>query len=235
MNLFQTLTSFLFLTLSISQVETANDQTRDYFVFLTTGKSTQGIAADVIQQKQVAHLDNFGRLAKLGSLTAAGPCADPNKKTRGIVVVHANSVNDAESKFAPDPYVSQGFMKAELNQYKTIAGKFQLILEVTSMEQSVIVILSRGSKWTEKKPQDESTASKLADFAKKQFNEGKLGFAAQFNGESNIESERIAVMIFRGKEIDPVKRALEGIDLVREELVGFQAFPQYLAKGTLAE
>ena len=107
MNLFQTLTSFLFLTLTISQVETANDQTRDYFVFLTTGKSTQGIAADVIQQQQVAHLDNFGRLAKLGSLTVAGPCVDPNKSTRGIVVVHANSVNDAESKFATDPYVSE--------------------------------------------------------------------------------------------------------------------------------
>lgn len=42
-------------------------------------------------------------------------------------------------------------------------------------------------------------------------------------------------MIFRGKEIDSVKGALEGIDLVREELVGFQTFPQYLAKGALAE
>lgn len=213
----------------------AADQARDYFVFLTTGKSTQGIASDIIQQKQAAHLNNFGRLGKLGSLTIAGPCADPNKKIRGIVVVHGNSIADAESKFAPDPYVSEGFMKAELHQYEALAGKLQLILEVTSMEQSVIVILSRGPKWTEKKPQDELIASNLADFAKKQFNERRLGFAAQFNGQSNIDSERIAVMIFRGKEIDSVKGALEAIDLVREELVSFQAFPQYLAKGALTE
>ena len=235
MNCFQSLTKAFFLTLCLSHAATASDEIRDYFVFLTTGKSTQGIGADAIQQKQAAHLDNFGRLAKLGSLTAAGPCADPDKKTRGIVVIHANSINDAESKFAPDPYVSEGFMKAELHPFKTIAGKLQLILEVTSMEQSVIVILSRGPKWTEKKPQAESIESKLVDFAKKQFNEGKLGFAAQFNGQSNNESERIAVMIFRGKEIDSVKATLESMDLVHGELVNFQAFPQYMAKGALAE
>ena len=126
----------------------AGEVERDYFVFLTTGKTTQGVAPEEIQKKQAAHLDNFGRLAKLGSLTAAGPCSDPDKVTRGIVVINADSIAEAEAMFAPDPYVSEGFMKAELNGYKTIAGKLQLVTEVTSMEQSVLVILTQGDKWS---------------------------------------------------------------------------------------
>ena len=201
-------------------------------MFLTTGKSTQGIAAEIVQQKQAAHLENFGRLAKLESLTVAGPCVDPNKKIRGIVVIQADSIADAESKFGPDPYVSEGFMKAELHQYQTIAGKLHLVTEVISMEESVIAIVNRGPKWTETS-QDASIASKYALFAKKQFDDGKLGFAAQFSGKSNNESGRVAVMIFRGNDLALVKKLLEANELVRDEMVTFQAFPQYMAKGAI--
>ena len=47
-------------------------------------------------------MTNYCRLAKLGSLTIAGPCADPDKVTRGIVVIHADSIPDAEAMFGPD-------------------------------------------------------------------------------------------------------------------------------------
>ena len=233
MTCFQFFVSLAIVALSHVHTATAADEAKDYFVFLTTGKTTQGIATEIIQQKQASHLENFGRLAKLGSLTAAGPCADPDKKTRGIVVIHADSVADAESKFGPDPYVSEGFMKAELHQYEVIAGKLHLITEVTSMEESVIVILSR--KPVVKQPTEELIASNLSILAKKQFEEGKLRFAAQFRKQSNNDSGRIAVMIFRGKEIAAVRKTLEANDLVRDELVTFQAFPQYLAKGALGE
>ena len=232
MQIYLTLASLFLLALVPANPAIAADENRDYFVFLTTSKSTQGIAAEVIAQKQASHLENFGRLAKLGSLTAAGPCADPDKKTRGIVVVHADSVADAESKFGPDPYVSEGFMKAELHQFQTVVGELKLVTEVISMEESVIVIASRGKNWTDKS-QDESIVSDYSGFAKKQFDEGKLGFAAQFTGKSNNDSNRVAVMIFRGKVVAGTKKVLEANKLVRDEKVTFQAFPQYLAKGAI--
>ena len=229
---FQTIAAMIVVALAPMHIAFAGDENRDYFVFLTTGKSTEGISPEVVKQKQAAHLENFGRLAKIDSLTIAGPCADPNKKTRGIVVVHADSIADAESKFLPDPYVSEGFMKAELHQFKTIVGKLRLITEDFTMEESVIAIVSRGPKWTEKS-QDQSVASSYAAFAKKQFDEGKLGFAAQFPGKSNNESGRVAVMIFRGKDLASVTKTLEEHELVRDKMVTFQAFPQYMAKGAV--
>lgn len=206
---------------------------RDYFVFLTTGKTTQGVAPEEIQKKQAAHLENFGRLAKLGSLTAAGPCSDPDKLTRGIVVINADSIAEAEAMFGPDPYVSEGFMKAELNGYKTVVGKLQLVTEVTSMEQSVLVILTQGDKWSAEPSVVKSVDEQLVKLAKEQFEAKKIGFAGLLNGKSNNTSKRVAVMLFRGKELEPVKAILESQALVQDGVVRFKAFPQYLAKGAL--
>ena len=82
MRSYRTLATLIVLSLAQLEIGSALGENRDYFVFLTTGKSTQGIAAEVVQQKQNAHLENFGRLAKLGSLTTAGPCADPPARRR---------------------------------------------------------------------------------------------------------------------------------------------------------
>lgn len=235
MTLYCRLALFAMTALQIVPTCNAQDEKRDFFVFLTTGKPTQGIAAEEIQKKQAAHLENFGRLAKLGSLTTAGPCADPDKVTRGIVVIHADSIPDAEAMFGPDPYVSEGFMKAELNGFQTVAGKLQLVSEVTSMEQSVIVIISQGNKWPSHPSLVKTIGPKLTALAKEQFDAKKLAFAGLFNTKSNNASKRVAVMIFYGKDLDSVKSILESHELLREEWVRFQAFPQYLAKGALVD
>ena len=222
----------VFLAFLHLHVAFATDETRDYFVFLTTGKSTEGVEPESIKQKQAAHIENFGRLAKLDSLTVAGPCSDPNKKIRGIVVVHADSIADAESKFTPDPYVSEGFMKLELHQFKSVAGKLRLITENFTMEESVIAIASRGPKWIEPS-QDASVETSYARFVKQQFEAGKLGFAAQFSGKANNKSGRVAVMIFRGNDLESVKKILDSNELVRDGMVMIEAFPQYMAKGAV--
>ena len=49
-----------------SQVFAAPDEKLDYFVFLVTGKPTQGAAKEDIEKMQASHLENFGRLAKIG-------------------------------------------------------------------------------------------------------------------------------------------------------------------------
>jgi len=205
----------------------------DYFVFLTTGKSSEGIAKEVIQQKQVAHIDNFKRLAKLGMLSAAGPCADPKKHTRGIVVIKAESLEDASSKFEPDPYVTEGFLNAELNPYRVVAGKLQLVLDEVPLEESTIVVLSQGPAW-ENASADASVES-IKQFASTHFGTGKLGFAAIFHGKTNDQAKRVAVMLFRGKVVTDVSALLQDSAFVSDKSVTFEAFPQYMAQGTIAK
>lgn len=213
----------------------SNEANKDYFVFLTTGKTTEGVAPEEIQKKQAAHLENFGRLAKLGLLTTAGPCSDPDKVTRGIVVINAESIANAETHFGPDPYVSEGYMKAELHGYQTVAGKLALVSEVTSMEQSILVILSQGKQWPTEPLQVKSMEAKLTAMAKEQFEGKKLGFAGLFNEQTNNTSKRVAVMLFRGKELEPVQSILASHELIKNGSVEFKAFKQFMAKGALPD
>jgi len=235
MNKSHWLALIVIVTVSCLTSSKASDGKKDYFVFLTTGKSTAGVAPEDIQKKQAAHLENFGRLAKLGSLTAAGPCSDPGKVTRGIVVINAESIADAETLFGPDPYVSEGYMKTELHGYQTVAGKLELVSEVTSMEQSVIVILSQADKWPTEPLQVKSLEAKLTAMAKELFEAKKLGFAGLFNSQSNNSSKRVAVMLFRGKELEPIQSILESQELVKNGMVQFTAFKQYMAKGAIPD
>lgn len=205
----------------------------DYFVFLTTGKSTQGVAKEEIQKKQAAHLENFGRQAKLGNLTAAGPCSDPSKVTRGIVVVHANTIAEAEKLFEQDPYVTEGFMIAEMHQYRTIFGQLKLDLESNALGTYVIAIAKRGKKWPSENGQSTSVSAKLERELKANLADKNLGFAALFSDQSNNKSSRVAVMIFKTQDIESVKKSVGSISLFAEELLEFDAFPQYLAKNAL--
>ncbi|MDX1925350.1 MAG: hypothetical protein SFV81_02455 [Pirellulaceae bacterium] len=219
--------------LACSQVFAAADEKLDYFVFLVTGKSTQGTAQEDIQKMQAAHLENFGRLAKINELSAAGPCADPDKKVRGIVVIHANSIADAESKFSPDPYVSEGFMKTEIHQYQKVAGKFVIPADATQLEKSVIVIVSSDEKWPTDDAQQQSVRDKLSSFAKEQFKAGKIGFAGVFNQKANNQSPRVAVMIFRGEDIEAVSKLMGDLQPVKDKVMRVQVFAQYLVKDAM--
>ncbi len=167
------LTASLVATLLCCEVFAVQNQKLDYFVFLVTGKAAQGTPKEEIQKMQSAHLGNFERLAKLGELVAAGPCVDPEKTVRGIVVINGQSMADAESKFSQDPYVTEGFMKTEIHQYRSVVGRFVIPDDITKLEQSVIVILSQSERWPSDEAEQKKLRGTLESFAKAQHAAGK--------------------------------------------------------------
>jgi uncharacterized protein YciI len=223
----------LFAILASNQPFAAADEKLDYFVFLVTGKPTAGTAQEDIQKMQAAHLANFTRLAKINELTAAGPCADPAKSVRGIVVINANSLKDAESKFSSDPYVSEGFMKTEIHQYQNVAGKFVIPADASQLEKSLIVILSRDEKWPSDVAKQQAVAKSLSEFAKGQYKAGKVGFAALFGDKANNQTPRVSVMIFRGENLEDVSKTVAELDAVKDKSVRVEVFPQYLVKDAM--
>jgi uncharacterized protein YciI len=215
------------------QLSAAADEKLDYFVFLVTGKPTQGTPQEEIQKMQAAHLENFGRLAKIGELSAAGPCADPEKTVRGIVVINAKSMADAESKFGPDPYVGEGFMKAEIHQYRNIAGKFVIPADTSKLEKYVIAIVSQDEKWPMDVAKQQSVRDRLRAFAKEQHSAGKMGFAALFGEQTNSKSPRVAVMIFRGEDLEATGKLIGELESVKNKSLRAQVFAQYLVKDAM--
>ena len=225
--------SLTFAAIACCPVFVLADEKLDYFVFLVTGKPTQGTAQEEIQKMQADHMENFGRLAKVGELSAAGPCADPEKIVRGIVVINATSIKDAESKFEPDPYVGQGFMKTEIHQYRPVAGKFVIPADASKLAKNVIVIVSQDEKWPTDLATQQGVRNNLGAFAKEQYTAGKLGFAGLFGEQSNNKSPRIAVMIFRGEDLESIQKLIGEQEAVKEKLVRVQVFAQYLVKDSM--
>lgn len=225
--------ALIVIAITCPQVFAAANEKLDYFVFLVTGKSTQGTAAEEVQKMQAAHLENFGRLAKVGDLSAAGPCADPEKIVRGIVVIKATSLADAESKFESDPYVGQGFMKTEIHQYRAVAGKLVIPAETSKMEKSFIVIVSQGEKWPAEVARQQAMRNELEEFSTKQHAAKKLGFAAIFGEQANTKSPRLAVLIFRGDDLEVVEKLIGEQAAVKDKVVRFQVFAQYLVKDAM--
>lgn len=223
-----------FVISACSNLFACADEKLDYFVFLVTGKPTQGVAQEEIQKMQAAHLENFRRLAKINELSAAGPCADPEKSIRGIVVINGNSISDAESKFGPDPYVSQGFMKTEIHQYRDSVGKFVIPDDATKMDQHVIAIISQDEKWPSNSADQQSVRSQLTSFAKERHATGELGFAALLGDQTNNKAPRMAVMIFRGSDLNKVTKSIVDLDSVKNKSLRVQVFAQYLVKDALA-
>ena len=210
----------------------------DFFVFLTTGKPTDGTPKEEIEKMQMDHLANFTRLAGIGELSAAGPCVDPAKTIRGIVVIQAKSIADAESKFNPDPFVTRGFMKAEMHQFGTIVGKLVIPADITKLDKYTIVIANQGEKWPAQADAVQHVNERLKAIASEQYASKKLGFAALFpqsttHVSKNTPANRVAVMIFRGDDTAAVEKIVTDSGLTRDKAIEFQVFPQYLVKDAM--
>ena len=85
-----------------------------FFVFLVTGKSAEGYSAQDIEKMQAAHLANFGQLYDRGLLKLVGPCRDPEKVKRGIVLLDVSDRSKLEDCFHGDPYVQSGLMRIQV-------------------------------------------------------------------------------------------------------------------------
>lgn len=93
-------------------------------VFLKKGPNrlTDSLARVKLQK---AHLENSGRLAKMGKLILAGPFMD-NQEIRGIYLFAVSSVEEAKELTQTDPAVKAGSLIMELHPWYGSAALMEL-------------------------------------------------------------------------------------------------------------
>ncbi|WP_047451529.1 YciI family protein [Alistipes sp. ZOR0009] len=93
-------------------------------VFLKKGPNrlTDSLARVKLQK---AHLENIGRLAKMGKLILAGPFMD-NQEIRGIYLFAVSSVEEAKELTQTDPAVKAGSLIMELHPWYGSAALMEL-------------------------------------------------------------------------------------------------------------
>jgi uncharacterized protein YciI len=117
---------------------------RVLLMFFTTGaKSAASVPKEELERLQQAHIANLERLYKEGTTPLAGPCADPGKRRRGIVLLNTDRAGDIPALFRPDPYVSGGFMGTEAHRVEPLALEVGREPAKSIVELSIAIIEER--------------------------------------------------------------------------------------------
>ena len=96
------------------------DRTIYYIYLLKKGPTWSPEETPEIDALQEAHLANLQRLGEMGRLVINGPLLDPfatSGEIRGIGVLKANSLAEAEELISTDPMVKVGRLLFELHAW----------------------------------------------------------------------------------------------------------------------
>lgn len=90
-----------------------------FFVMLKKGSRRDEVKdTAIINQLQRGHMANIGRLAKEGKLLVAGPFGD-NGDWRGIFILDAATMEEAEALVKTDPAIAAGRLDYEIHPWWT--------------------------------------------------------------------------------------------------------------------
>jgi len=86
------------------------------FVILKTGKN-QTLSKLKRDSLFTGHLKNIQRLAHIGKLVVAGPFTGNNKTYRGIFILNAATIDEANELLQSDPAIKEMLLEAELYKW----------------------------------------------------------------------------------------------------------------------
>ena len=101
------------------------DRTVYYVYLLSKGPNWSGEPSPELDALQAAHLGNIRRLTEEGKLVLNGPLLDAFQlggRLRGIGVLKAASMAEAEQWIGTDPMVQAGHLAVELHAWMVPAG-----------------------------------------------------------------------------------------------------------------
>lgn len=200
-----------------------------YFVFLVTGKNPPKASPEDIQKYQTAHIDNFKRLFGEKKLMTAGPCADPEKTKRGIVVLAVKSEKEISECFKPDPYVSMGFMEVKAMKMTVHFGQINTNnIDPNGIEENRIVVFSAGAVVADSTGV-RAARQKHLDHIRNAGAKAGLAFYASLGDSADLR----AVALFKGKDDEKISAWIKKDPLVKNGTLKAVKFPQWLGKGVL--
>ena len=222
-----TLIASLLLALALFGAPRA-EGTKLWWIFLETGKPTPP-DKEAVQKMQLAHLANFQRLHGEGVLLSAGPIADPSGKKRGIVLLTAPSHDAMAKLFAPDPYVSNGHMRANAVPCVARIPLESRAVEPDSIEEVRIVLVHQTDAFR-KLPAERRDATAAG------FEREVHAFAreAEIGSWYLLEAGDIwQVLHSRSLDSDSLTARFLSTTAGREGLIAIDVWPQWIAKGAV--
>jgi uncharacterized protein len=225
--------SMLALALSnFAQAQPPSNASKYFFVFLTRPSTAPQLSKEAGEKLQEEHMANIRKLHAEHKLVMAGPFTD-DTALRGIFVLQADSLAQAQEWANSDPAIKAGRLAAEVHgpwliqpgAIHEISGTDQ------GMEQYTLALMKRGEKWDPNAPGFMDVMKQHPAFVKQMTEQGKMAIAGPF--PFTDPGELRGVTIFRVGTEESTKLAQDD-PTVKAGLLKPEIHPWITGKGVLA-
>ena len=202
-----------------------------FFVLLNRPANAPQLSKEAGEKLQEEHMANIRKMAAEHKLVIAGPFLD-DTALRGIFVLRAESVAQAQAWADSDPAVTAGRLAPEVHGPWLIdASAIHDPAEPAGFEQYTLVLLKRGEKWNPNAPEFMDVVKQHHALLKQMTEQGSLAVAGPFPLDD--QGELRGVEIFRvGAE--QAARLVQGDPTVKAGLLKPEMHPWGTGKGVLA-
>jgi len=201
-----------------------------FFVLLNRPANAPQLSKETSEKLQAEHMANIHKLGAENKLVIAGPFLD-DTAVRGIFVMQAGSVAQAQEWVDSDPAVKAGRLSPEVHGPWPIDAR-NIHAEATppSLEKYSLVMMRRGVNWNPNSPLYLEAMKQHPDFVKQMTEQGNVAIGGVF--PLSDTGELRAVEIYR---IGPEQTAVlvQQDPLVKTGLVKVEIHSWGTAKGIL--
>ena len=220
---------------SIGHTQTQSTKKRPFqyfFVLLKRPTASPSISKEASQRVEEEHMANIRKLASEHKLVMAGPFMD-DTVLRGIFVLRAKSIVEAQQLANGDPAVKGGSLSTEV--YGPWFIDASLIHEPNAsqqgMQQYTLVLLKRGEKWNPGVPEFTDLVNQYPVFLKRMTSQGKVAVAGPF--PIAVPGELRGVAIFR-VPAEQARKLMQDDAAVKAGVLELETHPWITAIGVLA-
>ena len=151
-----------------------------FLVLLTRPANPPQFTKEAGEKLQEEHTANIRKLHEEGKLVVAGPFMD-NGTLRGIFVMKAGSLEQAQEWANSDPAVKAGRMAVEVHgPWRIHADAIHETTTPNTLEKYALLLAHQGESWDPKSPAFQDVVNKHVPYLKSLIDQGKLAVAGPF-------------------------------------------------------
>jgi uncharacterized protein YciI len=202
-----------------------------FLVLLNRPANAPQLSKEAGAKLQEEHMANIRKMAAEHKLLIAGPFMD-DTTLRGIFVLQAESMAQAQAWADSDPAVKAGRLAAELHgPWMIDPNAIHAPAEPPGMEQYTLVLMKRGDHWNPDAPEFMEVIKRHHAFVQQMTEQGNLAIAGPF--PLSDPGELRGVTIFRVNEAQTAKLSQED-PAVKAGILKPELHPWASGKGVLA-
>jgi len=190
------------------------------------------MSKEASQALQEEHMANIRKLAAEHKLVMAGPFVD-DTLLRGIFVLRAKSIIEAQQLANGDPAIKAGRLSAEIYGpwFIDSSAIHEPNASQQGMQQYTLVLLKRGEKWDPGAPEFRDLVNQYPVFLKRLMSQGKVAVAGPF--PFAVPGELRGVAIFR-VSVEQATKVMQDDAAVKAGVPKLETHPWITATGVLA-